>query len=72
MPDVVDGDWVRSAAPHSIDNFFSRLTPRLNQSIQKLIIPSAAFITTGIDSLLGQAGRHRGPCQHCGYERYSQ
>ncbi len=25
MPDVVDRDWVRSAAPHSIDNFFGRL-----------------------------------------------
>jgi hypothetical protein len=26
MPDVVDRDCIRSAAPHSIDNFFGCLT----------------------------------------------
>ena len=47
---------------------FSRQAPtrRLNQSIQKLIIPLAVFIATGVDSLLAGAGRHRGPRQHCG------
>ena len=39
MPDVVDRDWVRSAAPHSIGNFFSRLTyrSRFDSLISRLV-----------------------------------